>query len=264
MPNHWKQSWLIALSLFLASPVALASGSCDRVVVTADPGYPPLHWYDGHAFHGASIELIKHILGDLDIPYEIRFVGPFSRVMAAAKAGRVDIITTLKRTPERETFLTYTTQPAFISPVAVFVDSTHPFSYAKWSDLIDKRGGYVHGNKFGEPFDTFLNTRLHMEEANTLDSNFRKLAAGRIDYVVTGYYAGVSYLQAKDPDSPITALRPYVNESTNFVAFVSQSACVKYLADFNRRLIEFLHTQEADQLIQRAQAEWAAAPVISQ
>ncbi|MBV8659358.1 MAG: transporter substrate-binding domain-containing protein, partial [Burkholderiales bacterium] len=230
----------------------------------ADPAYPPLHWYDGHAMRGASVELVKHILGDLNIPYEVRFVGPFARVLYAAKAGHVDIVTTLKRTPEREAFLTYTAQPAFINPVAVFVDSARSFTYTQWSDLIGKRGGVIHGNKFGEPFDTYLSSRLYTEEADTLDNNFRKLFAGRIDYVITGYYTGTSYLQSKEPGSSVVALKPYVNESTNYVAFVTQSACLKYLTDFNRRLVELLKTQEPDQLIQRAQAEWRIAPVIVQ
>ncbi|MBV8659102.1 MAG: transporter substrate-binding domain-containing protein [Burkholderiales bacterium] len=264
MPFRWKKSLIAALGVVVMAGAARAERMCERVVVTGDPSYPPLHWYDGHTMHGAGIELVKHILTDLNIPYEVRFVGPFARVLASAKAGHIDIVTTLKRTPEREAFLSYTVQPAFINPVAVFVDSTHPIAYAQWSDLIGKRGGTIHGNKFGEPFDTYLSSHLSTEEADSMEINFRKLSAGRIDYVITGYYAGTSYLQSKGPGGAIVALRPYVNESNNYVAFVTQSPCIKYLADFNRRLIELLKTSEPDQLIQHAQATWRAAPVIGE
>ena len=38
---------------------------CERLVIVADPAYPPLHWYDGVKMQGASIAIAKRVLDDL-------------------------------------------------------------------------------------------------------------------------------------------------------------------------------------------------------
>jgi polar amino acid transport system substrate-binding protein len=52
--------------------------------------------------HGVSIAIAKRVLDDLKIPYEVRYLGPFPRVMVAAERGDIDVVATLKKTPERE------------------------------------------------------------------------------------------------------------------------------------------------------------------
>jgi len=76
------------------------------MVLAADPDYPPLHWYDGTSMHGASITIAKQVLEDLKIPYEVRYVGPFPRVMAAAQRGDIDMVDTLKKNARTRGFFT--------------------------------------------------------------------------------------------------------------------------------------------------------------
>ena len=86
---------------------AAGRAQCTKMVITADPTYPPLHYYDGTTLKGASIEIAKRVLEDLKIPYEIRYVGPLARVLLLATRGEVDMVTTLKKNSEREEFLLY-------------------------------------------------------------------------------------------------------------------------------------------------------------
>ena len=48
---------------------ATGRAQCTKMVITADPTYPPLHYYDGTTLKGASIEIAKRVLEDLKIPY---------------------------------------------------------------------------------------------------------------------------------------------------------------------------------------------------
>ena len=52
--------------------------------------------------HGVSIAIAKRVLDDLKIPYEVRYLGPFPRVMVTA---------------EREAFLLYPKTTALANPV---------------------------------------------------------------------------------------------------------------------------------------------------
>ncbi|SFV05571.1 substrate-binding periplasmic protein [Pseudoduganella namucuonensis] len=226
-----------AMLLAFALP---AAAQCERVVVSADPDYQPLHWYDGRALRGASIDLAVRILEDLGIPHEVRYTGPWKRVLAAAAAGQVDLVATLKIQPERERYLAFAHPAAFPNPVAVFIERQRAFSFRDWNDLKHLRGGVAMGNRFGPEFDKFAEANLHLHEAGTLDTNFRKLGLGRIDYFVVGLFAGEKYLASHGLNARFVALRPFVAEDRNYFAFARNSPCVKHLEAFEARLKEIV------------------------
>lgn len=259
--------WLaLALALGLAGiTVSVAqAGPCKRMVVSADPAYPPLHWYDGQKFNGASVEIARRVLDDLRIPFEFRYVGPFARLMMAAEKGEIDMIATLKVTPERENFLLFPAVPAYSNPVAVFVQRSRAFDYRSRDDLAGRRGGITRGNKFGDGFDEFIQSRLSVEEANTPEANFRKLASGRIDYLVTGYYTGMAHLIKYGEEGEFTALKPFVANTANFLALTRRGACADQLEAINARLAVLRKNGTLDQLVRDSIQTWKANPRVSE
>ena len=258
------QTAILAIGLILALLDVSARAECSRLVVAADPAYPPLHWYDGERMQGASIEIAKRVLDDLKIPYEVRYVGPFARLMALAEHGDIDMIATLKKTPEREGFLLFPVTPAFSNPVAVFAAREHKFKFSARRDLIGLRGGITRGNKFGDGFDEYLARNLTIEQANTPENNFEKLKAGRIDYLITGYYTGMAYLLKRGDEAQFVALRPFVADSSNFLALTRNGKCADKLDAIDARLSQLKKKGVLDALIQKSFKTWKARPVISE
>jgi polar amino acid transport system substrate-binding protein len=185
---------------------------------------------------GASIDLATRVLEDIGVPYEVRYAGPWKRVLGAAQPGQVDLVATLKILPERERYLAFAPTAAFPNPVAVFVDRQRAFIYTSWDDLRGRRGGAALGNRFGADFDRFAETELHLQESGTLDTNFRKLGMGRIDYFLVGLYAGEAYLATHGLGGRYMALRPFATEDKNYFGFSRNSPCIKYLEPFEARL----------------------------
>jgi polar amino acid transport system substrate-binding protein len=233
----WLRLSVAAALLVLALP---SRSECGKLVLSADPDYRPLHWYDGAQLRGASIELATRILDDLKVPYEVRYLGPWKRVLASAAAGEIDMVATLKLLPERERYLSYVHTAAFPNPVAVFVDRQQGFVYHHWNDLRDKRGGAAMGNRFGMAFDRFAEDNLQLHESGTVDSNFKKLGLGRIDYLITGLYTGESWLARHRQGQRFMALRPFINEDKNYFAFVKGSPCARHAEAFEARLKELV------------------------
>jgi polar amino acid transport system substrate-binding protein len=265
LKNQMKTNTYLCLSLCCAlapgpAMAAVPPAACQKVVVGAGPDYPPLHWYDGKALHGASVMLTQRVFADMGVPVELRYVGPFPRLMANARQGTVDVVATLKRTPEREAFLRFTSVPAFSNPVSVFVARAHSFPYAGWADLAGHVGGITTGTRFGEPFDTYLQQHLRVETSSSLESNFRKLDVGRIDYLITGYYNGQAYIEAHRLQQRFIALQPPVNESQNHIAFYGKSPCMRYFKEFDRRLGLLIRSGEPDRMIESAMRQWRADP----
>lgn len=262
----WKSliSVRLLVSALLLTGVSLSYAECSRLILTADPAYPPLHWYDGKNLQGASIEIAKRVLSDLKIPYEVRYVGPFPRVMLMAERGEVDMVATLKKTPEREQFLLFPKTATFSNPVAVFASRKHPFTYHDRRDLVGRRGGITRGNLFGDGLDDYLRNSLTFEEANTPENNFDKLKLGRIDYFITGHYAGMAYLLKRGDEDSFVALTPYAAKTENFIALTRRGHCADKFGLIDERLMVLQKEGVIDDLIQRSLKAWKVHPVVEE
>jgi polar amino acid transport system substrate-binding protein len=248
----------------VAAFMAPGFAECSRLVLTADPAYPPLHWYDGKNLQGASIDIARRVLDDLKIPYEVRYVGPFPRILKMAERGEVDMIATLKKTPEREKFLVFPATPALANPVAVFVSRNHPFTYHDRRDLVGLRGGITRGNLFGNGLDDYLRSSLTFEEANSPENNFDKLELGRIDYFITGFYAGMAYLHKRGDDAKFLALSPYIADAENFIALTRKGHCADKSGLIDERLALLKKNGVVEALIQKNIRAWNAHPVMAE
>ncbi|MES2952904.1 MAG: transporter substrate-binding domain-containing protein [Pseudomonadota bacterium] len=248
--------------LLLTSTLFAAHAQCTRLVLAADPDYPPLHWFDGTAMHGASIAIAKRVLEDLQIPYEVRYLGPFPRVMAAAERGDIDMVATLKKTPEREAFLLYPKTPAFANPVAVFTARERPIAFTGRADLMGLRGGITRSNVFGDGFDEYMKQNLNVEEANSPENNFSKLGAGRLDYFITGFYTGMAHLLKRGDEERFVAKSPFLVETANYVVLTRKGNCADKLEAIDARLAALKKSGALDELIRQSFAQWKARPVV--
>jgi polar amino acid transport system substrate-binding protein len=258
---------LINLRLIIVTLLLAWNGqtfaACSRLILTADPAYPPLHWYDGNKLQGASIEIAIRVLEDLKIPYEVRYSGPLPRVMLLAERGEVDMVVTLKKTPEREQFLLFPKTAAFANPVAVFAMRKHNFEFTGRRDLIGLRGGITSGNLFGDGLDEYLRNSLTFEEANSPENNFDKLNLGRIDYFITGFYAGMAYLLKRGDENNFVALTPYVAATPNYIALTRNGHCSEKLGLIEERIALLKKNGVIDALIQKSIQAWKARPVVA-
>lgn len=252
----------LALLVLLFNCLHMAHAQCTRLVIAADPAYPPMHWFDGENMQGASVEIAKRVLDDLKIPYLVQFFGPFPRIMKMAENGEVDMVTTLKKTPEREQFLLYPKTPALSNPVAVFQSRQRPFKFQDRADLVGLKGGITRGNKFGDDFDDYIKNSLAVEEANNPESNFSKLAAGHIDYFITGYFAGMAYLLKRGDEDQFLAKTPYVVDTPNYLALTRRGRCADKLDAIDAKLAQLKKSGMLDEIARQSFQKWKTRPVV--
>ena len=250
------------IARFVLHAAALASGllacaaqagerACAKVVVSGDPDYPPFSWYDGRAMHGSAVEIAQKALEHAGIPYEVRYAGPFNRVLQSAKSGTVDLIAELKDRPERRDFIVYSKVAIFSNPVAVFVRSDRKIEYRDWKDLAGLHGGITLGNKFGGGFDDFLERALTVESANSIATNFTKLKLGRIDYFVNSYYPALNYLEQEHKRGQFKVLHPFVTASSNFAGWAKASPCLGRRDEFDRVVAGMVRSGEVKRILEQ-------------
>ncbi|RZS52261.1 substrate-binding periplasmic protein [Sphaerotilus mobilis] len=233
-----------------------ASAQCSRVVFSANPDYPPYHWAEGDRIVGASVALTGRIFDELGVAWEARHVGPWPRVLKSAEHGQIDLIVSLKATPEREAYLVFTHAPAFPNPMAVFSAKARPVRFDSPQDLVGKLGGRTAGDRFGDAFDRYAEQSLTLEDADSLSVNFVKLAAGRIDYVVTGLYTGRAQLLRMGMSDRIVPLPRPVNEGDIHHGFSRRSPCAALVEAVNQRLATAQRDGLQRRLLEEALQQW--------
>ncbi len=243
------------LIIILLSAQAIGA-ECRQVIFSAHPNYPPYHWADGDQIVGASADVAKIILEELGIPYESRFVGPWNRVLLNAEKGEIDMVLGLKKVPEREQYLVFSTAPFYENPVAVFVPAGHEFEYLEWNDLIGRHGTLNLGDRHGEDFDKFVENQLDVIWVAGLKGNFNALINDRSEYFITGLYTGRAYLETSKLQVKVTILpKPVVTGVIHF-AFSGKSPCLSLMSYFNKRLEELRLSGETGRLLEQNFEKW--------
>ncbi|HEY1092222.1 MAG TPA: transporter substrate-binding domain-containing protein [Burkholderiaceae bacterium] len=245
-----------------AAGVGRAQPVCTKVVVTADPEFPPFAWYDGKSLRGASVDVVLAVLDAIKLPYELRYVGPFPRVLLRAEEGDVDIITELKRTPERMAYLAYAETPIFTNPSAVYVRAEREMAVRTREDLRGLVGGVTRGTRFGDGLDEYIEASLQVQVASGIKENFAKLEARRIDYFLSPYYPAQLHLLAAGEEAKFRALKPFVAEALNYVGWSRRSACLGRLAEFDAMLKRYLQASGRERLVNEGNIAWRRSPVM--
>jgi polar amino acid transport system substrate-binding protein len=235
---------------FGPEPGQRSAEQCRTLVYSTNPNYPPYDWAtDDKAFEGASIELLN-----LVTPPGVTLkpmVLPWKRALDLAYEGKIDLLLSLRITPERSRYLVFTTHRAFPNPIVVFVRADRTFPFASWADLKGKRGGISLGDTFGGGFDEYWRRELTIEEAPAMENNFEKLETGRIDYFVTSKYVGEAYTVSHPLQHGIVSLSPPITEMDIHFGFSRSSPCAALVEQMSLRLEELDRQGVPEQLLRK-------------
>jgi polar amino acid transport system substrate-binding protein len=209
--------------------------TCERVIISAHPNYAPFHWAQGDSLTGASIHTATDILNHIGVPWEVQHSGPWKRVLKEAYNGNIDLIPALKRTPERETYLTFTHAPFFDNPVSVFrTRGSEPINDLQALDGLI--GSINAGDKHGSVIDTFL-AHQDVIQVKGIQESFQMLDRGRVDYFVIGDRVARSFLKENNLEDKFVKVFKLTGAQVHF-AFSKQSPCAHLTSSFDKYLVE--------------------------
>lgn len=104
-------------------------------------------------FDGIDRELLQEMSARTGIQiYLLRY--PFARALRDMQAGRVDLITSLAKTPARQQYIGYLTTPYYRCHPAFYGLPATAKQVRTYEDLQGKIIGYVYGSAYFEPFDS--------------------------------------------------------------------------------------------------------------
>ena len=224
--------------VLLAGLIAVSNAAARVVTACGHHDYPPWNWQRGNEIVGACADVTRNVFEHLGHTVKLSYVGPWKRCQALIEIGAVDVNICSFKNPERETYSRFIDVPMGMNPIAIFVKKGREFPFSHWDDLVGRHAGIVNGVSMGPEFDTFLAKQTHLETSVDPIMNWRKLNAGRIDFVPIGLEAGLLQTHLYGFADSIVALpnpvllgKLYIsisNKSTDLLPLIP--AAEKYLA----------------------------------
>ncbi|WP_250885538.1 substrate-binding periplasmic protein [Shewanella jiangmenensis] len=181
---------LLILLLILPAFVRADAGRTLQLVATELPPF----YGESLSGHGPVAELVLEALSRRGYKTELHFY-PFIRATALVKAGKADAIIGLWYRPEREQWAEYS-QPLQKVEIGFLARKESALNYSALSELKQKLIGISRG--YANPQAIAANG-LHTEEADSDETNLRKLHLKRLDLIVISRHVG-AFLIKRGPE----------------------------------------------------------------
>jgi ABC-type amino acid transport substrate-binding protein len=118
---------LTLMSLLLALGIAGTAGAAREIRFAPEKDYGPfVSETAAGGVEGLSIDVLDAIKGGLDAPVLTLPAQPLAAILEAARRGEVDLISSLRPTPERSTYLAFTSPYVQVPAVLVVRQSLSP------------------------------------------------------------------------------------------------------------------------------------------
>lgn len=224
-----------------------ASYAANFRLVTVE--FPPLHYADakGQAT-GAAVEIVRDVLKGLGHTADISVV-PWSRALSFCRDGEIDGMFTVYRLPEYEAILDFSKEVFIPHIIAIYTSTGKSKNFSgNPADLAAGTIGTVNAISYGERFDK-LKERLKLERVESLDSSFKMLTAGRIDYVVSNRYSAEFSIRNLAITNSVVEMSPPIDMVASYFAFSKKSTAKNILNNFDAALREFKKSPRYQQIL---------------
>ena len=238
---------LIVLVGLLVARLACAADVGSVRLATLE--YPPYVTETAQGAQGATVEIVKTAFARIGINTDIAFY-PIARGQYLVQAGEVDGFFSIKRTPEREKSLRFSSNPLMSQDYVFFVRRGASVVFdGGWVSVRNATIGVVVATSYGQRFDQAARdgSLPRLDPATNHEMSFRKLLAGRIDLVVCSRWVGIHYLRKLRALQEVTTTGPPIETTQSYLAFSRKAS----LGDIPQRFDEALGAMLADGTVAR-------------
>ncbi len=252
-----KLFFVVTLTGSLLLDISVASAKqCEKVIISGHGNYPPLSWNEKGILKGSAVDFALKVFKDLGVAAEADEGGPWKRVLYRTLKGEVDMLLSVRKSEQRETFLNYVEPPLTSAVQSVFVAKERPLEFSEWQDLIGKTGNVTLGTRFGQEFTAFSEKNLTLEYTETIEQAFKKLLNNRVQYVAGPKATYMLYLIKENAQMDVLAINPPLVTLREYFAFSKNSPCIGLMEEFQKRVSAYQNLGLFDELLENSFNEW--------
>lgn len=224
---------ILTVLVMLCSPAfAEVAGSCDTLVITGHPDYPPVAWAADGEIVGASTELVASIAKKLKVQsISSKDFGSWDNAQKAIKSGQADVIFGIYKNEVRQRYMNYIEPSYMVDPVSIVVRKEQVLKYEKWADLIGLKGVTNEGESYGNKFDSYITEKLTVDRLKGAGASFDALLNRQGDYLIIGLYPGTMEARKRNIMSKLEFLPQPLVVANMYIAFSKKSKCYESLKE---------------------------------
>ncbi len=224
--------------------IGIAVGLCAEPVKLrlATLENPPFIVREGGEAQGETVRVVRALLDKLGLDATMEFF-PAARGVQVVLTGECDGFFTLKHNPERDKTLLFMNEPLIVHEYVFFCQKDQKLAFdGSFESIKGASIGVVNATSYGTRFDTAVrNGELTNLDAgsSTFAQNFQKLAAGRIDFVISSKATGLALLKELGLADKLRINGPVIGTSSSYLAFTKVRDYSDLAARMDKLLVQF-------------------------
>ncbi|MBF0118774.1 MAG: amino acid ABC transporter substrate-binding protein [Desulfobacterales bacterium] len=257
-----KKSTLYFLTFFAVLFIYANVLAAEKKIIVVAEEWPPFEFLDQDKKPtGIDVDIASEILKKLNIDFEVKIL-PWARAWEMLQKGEADASFSTSKKAEREEFLYYPNESMWVSEVVFFVKKDKKLPEFKGYEDAKKNNlkiGVIRGNSYNDAFwqafpyaDTEkkkINAQL--DEAVDMETNIKKLAAGRIDLYIVDKTVGLYGVKKLNLQNEITYYETVLYSKNYPMPFAKKSSYpnIKEVGEkFEKELIELKKSGKYDEI----------------
>ncbi len=204
----------ILLAALFVPGLAAAAGSCERLVATGNPEYPPYLWRDPQdpkRLIGANADLLQRLGKELGVRIDVLYSGSWEKAQEEVTSGRADLLAGAYLTLARLGSMDYVHPPFLMTSGVVWVNKDAAFPFIGRDDLIGHKGSVLAGSSLGEEFDRFAKASLDLKPVPSLTQGLQDLMLKRSEFLLYQALPGQAQVEALGMADDLEALEPVLS-----------------------------------------------------
>ena len=206
----------------------------------------------GNRYVGNNIEVVKLLAKALN--KKIVFIPcPTARCLSMMKKGQADMMVSVRKTPEREHYLSFISPPFFTQhyPLRFFINSNNKIDINNYLDLTSLSIGVVRGSTYFDKFDH--DNQLIKVEVTSRKQLVQMLLKNRIDTFIEREESIISWLPKPIYQSALTLAKyQYDKEVDSYIAIARKSPLQQEITDIEEKLSQLVNSGAIARILAQA------------
>lgn len=235
--------------VWLAAASAAQAADCPRggTLIAGASDYRPYQKVEGKDVTGMDFEVLEAVLGKLGCSLETQAL-PWARHLKGVQDGTVDIASPVSKNAEREAFATFSS-PYVDAQEVLFVAPGKEADYDSLAAFFESGGklGTIREYAYGGDFAS-LQAQYggQIEETDSLESNLKKLAAGRVDATLGEVFVVSEEIKRLGLTDKVVATQTVISSDPSYYMFSKASVPEDFVAAFSAEMEKMKESGEFD------------------
>lgn len=201
--------------------------------------WPPYQIVENNHVRGFSTKVIETVFERMEVNIKSIKTYPWKRAITMIEKGEADALFSANFTTSRAEFAFYPDEQIVNSPWVMWVREEDELKFESFDDLLGKRIGLVRGYSYTPELWDFVKKHNIYQEVTNDEQNFKKLNAGRVDFISAELGNGLYLVKSSGIENIIPLKNNPIKSDGLYIVFNKKNVTKSFVDEFSAELKKF-------------------------